>query len=137
MVISSLFLFNFFFKKDEEWRKSPEWRKAKKLCLKKHGYKCAITGKRGLLHVHHLYNAKDHPNKIFNQTNLVPIKPSHHKKIHMACGGYDKKCTKKDYDNYVNSLTVEPRLLAIIGEQLDFFTFLLVVCYVACLKGVI
>jgi hypothetical protein len=54
--------------------------------------------------VHHIEDASSRPNLRYSQKNLILIKRSIHKKFHIKfMGGYDKRCTKKDWNRFMKN----------------------------------
>ena len=71
---------------------------AKKICLKRYNYCCAVTGKAlKVLDVHHLYSAKDYPQYVYTQKYLLPLDPIIHRAFHKAMGGTKVPCTPTDF----------------------------------------
>jgi ribosomal protein S17E len=72
-----------------EWRKTQEFRDWRITVRKDWGYVCAITGKKGDLDTHHLYNGTLYENHRYDPDNGILIDTYYHKIFHDTYG-YNK-----------------------------------------------
>ena len=74
---------------NREWRKTQEFRDWRIDVRKDWDYVCAITGKKGDLDTHHLYNGTLYENHRFNSNNGILIDTYYHKLFHDTYGYND------------------------------------------------
>lgn len=74
---------------NREWRKTQEFRDWRIDVRKDWDYLCAITGKKGDLDTHHLYNGTLYENHRFNLNNGILIDTYYHKLFHDTYGYND------------------------------------------------
>jgi hypothetical protein len=72
-----------------EWRKTQEFRDWRMGFRKDWDYVCAITGKKGDLDTHHLYNGTRYESFRYNLDNGILIDTYYHKLFHDNYGYYD------------------------------------------------
>lgn len=83
-------------------RNSALMRRAKNRAKKRDGYKCAVTGKKGvMLHVHHLNSWSKYPEQRFEVRNLITLDRKIHKQFHAHMGGTNVPCTRADFEDWL------------------------------------
>jgi hypothetical protein len=87
---------------DGEWRKTQEFRDWRINVRKEWDYVCAITGKKGDLNTHHLYNGTLYKDHRFNPDNGILIDSYYHKLFHDIYGY--KKNTLEMFLDFISKL---------------------------------
>lgn len=67
--------------------------KALRIALKRAGHKCELTGKKGTLEGHHLWDVSTYPFFAACAWNYIILKKKLHTKFHAWMGGTQKSCT--------------------------------------------
>ena len=85
------------------WRLSKHWARAKKRVKKRANGRCEVTGERLKVgHVHHLEDASNNKDLIFEDSNLIFVSPEVHKAYHIDyMGGWEKQTSRKTWNRFV------------------------------------
>jgi len=98
------YLFTSHFKNRSGWYGDKYDRAFREAVKKRYNNKCAVTGKKRGLEIHHLHGVSTHPHLRAVPSNGILIHKSVHRAFHQWNGGYKKSCTPEDFNEFLKQI---------------------------------
>jgi len=101
------------------WRSTSQYRLWRIRCKQRDGFVCRVTGLNEDLQVHHLNSGSYFPEERYDINNGITLHESVHAEFHIAyMKGYRKKCTKKDWSEFIDDEKYKNRRFVALLRQL-------------------